>query len=109
MVFGSIGSQTKLGLRKKYSSLMIGGFADVVQRRISSRGVKCHGVWNYRRSVDSGSESRNMLPFECRTEDACAVVPEPETYALLPTGLVGVFGMGWLRRCKEKENTLTEA
>lgn len=54
------------------------------------------------------------LSLECRTGDdggphACAVVPEPETYALLLTGLIGVFGMGWLRRRKEKENTLTEA
>ena len=54
------------------------------------------------------------LSLQCRTGDgggshACAVVPEPETYVLLLTGLAGVFGVGWLRRRKEKENTLTEA
>ncbi len=54
------------------------------------------------------------LSLECRTGDVdgphvCSVIPEPETYALLLTGLIGVFGMGWLRRRKEKEDTLTEA
>ena len=37
------------------------------------------------------------------TEHACAVVvPEPATYALLLTGLVGVLGMAWLRRKEEQ-------
>ena len=49
------------------------------------------------------------LSLVCRTEDeggehACAVVPEPSTWALLLTGLVGVLGTGWLRR-KEEETT----
>ena len=46
----------------------------------------------------------------CRTgneggEHACAVIPEPETYVLLLTGLVGIFAMGWLRRKKEQQTT----
>ena len=48
---------------------------------------------------------------QCRTGDeggphacAVAVIPEPETYVLLLTGLVGIFAMGWLRR-KEEETT----
>ena len=46
------------------------------------------------------------LSLVCRTADvggphACAVVPEPSTWALLLTGMVGIFGMGWLRRREE--------
>jgi hypothetical protein len=44
--------------------------------------------------------------LECRSGDgggehAC-VVPEPETYALILTGLFGIFGMAWVRRREEE-------
>ena len=53
------------------------------------------------------------LSLVCRTGDEpgpepgdndhlCAVVPEPSTWALLLTGMVGVLGMGWLRRKQEE-------
>ena len=46
------------------------------------------------------------LSLQCRTEEVngphLCVVPEPGTWALLLTGMVGILGMGWLRRKQEE-------
>ena len=40
-------------------------------------------------------------PGDDDNDHPCAVVPEPSTWALLLTGMVGILGMGWLRRKQE--------
>ena len=76
--------------------------ADDPELAIGLKFESIHG--DYIGGIEGEGEIED-LSLICRTEGggehACAVVPEPSTWALLLTGMIGVLGMGWLRRRKE--------
>ena len=78
--------------------------ADNPKLAIALKFESIHG--DYIEGIEGEGEIED-LSLICRTggewgdEHACAVVPEPSTWALLLTGMVGVLGMGWLRRKEE--------